>query len=555
MLKVFQPTDKDFSSNGDKVIIPTKAKVHKEDNGDFYLELTAPLTYTDYIVQDNIIVAPTPQGEQGFRVSDVEKTRTKIIAKCWHLFYDTENYVIADSYVVGKNCNAALDHLNSATDTPSPFSTISDINTVNSYRCVRSSLYEAIQTVLERWGGHLVRDNFTIKIMSGIGRDNGVTVRYAKNLKTITATENWDSVCTKILPVGKDGTLLDELYLYSNIQYEKPYSKVIKFEQNDIEEDDYKDADGKTDAARYETALKQDLKTQAIQYLEENCVPKVNYTLKANLEQVTDVGDVIQVIDERLGISLQTNLISYDYDCILGQYTEFEFGTFHQTLSGAISSMTSQSTDTINANLNTLTITLQDELNTATQNIWNALGNSNVIFEGDKILIVDKLPKETAKNVIMINSAGIGFSNTGINGIFKSAWTIDNVLNMGQINVINLTSDLIKGGTLKLGSNLNQNGQIEIYDTSNNLIASLTNGGLKMFGADGSYIVMNSDVGFVGYDKTGTKIYWVSGDEFHQKKSVIGEEITLCNKMRFLPIVVTDASGSTVNDGIGLVSV
>lgn len=555
MLKVFQPTDTNFSSNGDKVIIPTKAKIHKEDNGDFYLELTAPLSYTDYIVQDNIIVAPTPQGEQGFRVSDVEKTKTKITAKCWHLFYDAENYVIADSYVVNKNCNAALDHLNSATDTPSPFSTISDITSINSYRCVRSSLYEAIQTVLERWGGHLVRDNFTIKILSSIGRDNGVTVRYAKNLKTITATENWDAVCTKILPVGKDGILLDELYLYSTVQYEKPYSKVIKFEQNDIEEDDYKDADGKTDTARYETALKQDLKTQAVQYLEENSIPKVNYTLKANLEQVTDVGDVIQVIDERLGISLQTNLISYDYDCILGQYTEFEFGTFHQTLSGAISSMAAQSTDTINANLNTLTITLQDELSTATQNIWNALGNSNVIFEGDKILIVDSLPKETAKNVIMINLAGIGFSSTGINGIFKSAWTIDNVLNMEQINVINLTADLIKGGTLKLGSNLNRNGQIEIYDTANNLIASLTNGGLKMFGTDGSYIVMNSDVGFVGYDKTGAKIYWVSGDEFHQKKSVVEEEITLCNKMRFLPITVTDGGGNTTNDGIGLVSV
>lgn len=555
MLKVFQSTDKDFSSNGDKVIIPTKAKIHKEDNGDFYLELTAPLSYNDYIVQDNIIVAPTPQGEQGFRVSDVEKTRTKIIAKCWHLFYDTENYVIADSYVVNKNCNAALDHLNSATDTPSPFSTISDITSINSYRCVRSSLYEAIQTVLERWGGHLVRDNFTIKIMSGIGRDNGVTVRYAKNLKTITATENWDNVCTKILPVGKDGILLDELYLYSTVQYEKPYSKVVKFEQNDVEEDDYKDADSKTDTARYETALKQDLKNQAVQYLKENSVPKVNYTLKANLEQVTDVGDVIQVIDERLGISLQTNFISYDYDCILGQYTEFEFGTFHQTLSGAISSMTAQSTDTINANLNTITITLQDELNTATQNIWNTLGNSNVIFEGDKILIVDSLPKENAKNVIVINSEGIGFSSTGINGIFKSAWTIANVLNMEQINVLNFTADLIKGGTLKIGSNLNRNGQIEIYNTSNNLIASLTNGGLKMFGADRSYIIMNSTVGFVGYDKTGAKIYWISGDEFHQKKSVVEEEITLCNKMRFLPITVTDASGSTVNDGIGLVSV
>lgn len=78
------------------------------------------------------------------------------------------------------NCNNALDHLNRATEPSSEFTTISDVSTVDSYRCVRKSLYEAIQTVIERWGGHLVRDNFNIKIMSNIGVDNGVTVRYAK---------------------------------------------------------------------------------------------------------------------------------------------------------------------------------------------------------------------------------------------------------------------------------------------------------------------------------------------------------------------------------------
>jgi hypothetical protein len=154
----------------------------------------------------------------------------------------------------------------------------------------------------------------------------------------------------------------------------------------------------------------------------------------------------------------------------------------------------------------------------------------------------------------MINSGGIGFSQTGINGPFQSAWTIDNVLNMDQINVINLTANLIKGGTLKLGSNLNQNGNLEVYDTANNLIAKLNNNGLKMYGQDGSYIVINNQVGFVGYDRLGNQIYWVNGDEFHQKKSVVEEEITLCNKMRFIPITITE-NGQVVNDGIGLVSV
>ena len=183
------------------------------------------------------------------------------------------------------------------------------------------------------------------------------------------------------------------------------------------------------------------------------------------------------------------------------------------------------------------------------------MGSSYVIYEGDKILIVDNLPKEDATNVIMINNGGIAFSQNGINGPFSSAWTIDNVLNMEQINVINLTANLIKGGTLKLGSNINQNGQLEVYDVANNLIAELNNNGLKMYGVDGSYVLMNNEVGFAGYDRLGNRIYWVNGDEFHMKKSVIEEEITLCNKMRFIPITIHDDNDNIINDGIGLVSV
>ena len=152
MLRVFSPSDTDFTSNGDVVIQATLAVVHKVDNGDYFLELQCGLEYVDFVKSENIIVAPTPQGAQAFRIENVELTRTKISVKAWHKFYDSKNYLIADSYVVDKNCNDALDHLNSATDNESPFTTLSDVQTVASYRCVRKSLYEAINTVLERWG-------------------------------------------------------------------------------------------------------------------------------------------------------------------------------------------------------------------------------------------------------------------------------------------------------------------------------------------------------------------------------------------------------------------
>ena len=553
MIKCFGQADTSFSSNGDIVIQPFKALVHKTDNGDFYLELECSLDYLEYVVPQNIIVANTPQGTQAFRIFSVTTTRRKITAKCLHLFYDSRNYLIADSYVVNKNCNDALDHLNNATDNTSPFTTLSNIQTVNSFRCVRQSLAEAINTVLERWGGHLVRDNWNIKIMDSIGQDNGVTIQYKKNLKEITVDYDWSSVVTKLMPVGKDGLLLEDLYVSSETQYEIPFTKTMSFEQ-DISEDDFKDDQGNVNEEAYHQALLDDLRLQAQNYVDVNCIPKVNYTLKANMEKVTDVGDTVEVIDERLGISILTSVISFVYDCILEKYVEVEFGNAQPKLSDLMSNVQSNIDTAINENNQVITVTLTEELQEAQDKIWGALGNSYCIYQGNQILIVDALPKETAHNVIRINSAGIGFSQTGINGNFTTAWTIDGTFNAQAINVINFTADLIKGGILKLGSNLNQNGQLEVYDEANNLIAQLNKDGLKMFGQDGSYLLMNTEVGFAGYDRLNNKIYWVAKDEFHMKKSVVEEEITLCSKMRFIPIEVS-SGGSIVNDGIGLVSV
>lgn len=559
MIRIFGQIDKNFDSNGDIVIQPSRAKVHKEDNGDFYLDLETSIEYIDYFVEGNIVVANTPQGNQAFRIGNVQKTKRKLETKAYHVFYDSKNYLIADAYVVDKTCNDALDHLNNATDTQSPFTTLSDIFTVDSYRCVRKSLYEAIQTVIERWGGHLVRDNFNIQVRSTIGQDNGVTIRYKKNLKEISCVENWDEVCTKVLPVGKDGILLNELdesediYMYSSATYDLPYTKTVSFEQNNIDEEDYKDSEGNTNETAYKQALIDDLRNQAYLYLDTNSVPKVTYTLKANMERITDIGDIVEVIDERLGIDIMTNVIKYDYDCILDKYTEIEFGNFQKTLNNLVSNITSSVQSDVTEQVTNATVSLSNDLKQSTDAIWSALGDSYVIYDGDKILVLDTLPKESATNVIMINSAGIGLSKTGINGQFTSAWTIDGTLNMQALNVINLTADLIKGGTLKLGSHLNVSGILELYDDTNNLIGQMSKDGLKMFGLDGSYVLLNSEVGFAGYDRHNNKVYWVSQDEFHMKKSVVEEEITLCNQVRFIPIQIQDGN-TIVNEGIGLVS-
>ncbi|MBR4656531.1 MAG: phage tail protein [Oscillospiraceae bacterium] len=337
MLKVFGRTDRDFSSNGDVVLRAAKAKLRKEDNGDFYLDVEAPVEYADVLTEGRIIVANTPQGDEPFRIANPQKTRRKVSFRAWHVFYDSENYVIADSYVVNMDCAAALEHLNAATDATSPFTVASDVPVVNSFRCVRKSLCEAVAEVVARWGGHIVRKGFTIAVTAEIGRDNGETVRYGKNLREITCEENWNDVVTKLLPVGRDGLLLNELdpdadiYLYSPVQYPTPYTKVVPFDQ-DIDEDDFRGEDGEVDQLAYTQALVDDLRNQGEAYISANNVPKVYYTLNAALDRVSDVGDTIEVIDYRLGVDIMTHVIAFEYDCILKRYTLIEFGNMQQKL-------------------------------------------------------------------------------------------------------------------------------------------------------------------------------------------------------------------------------
>lgn len=546
MIRVFEPTDKSFTTNGDIVILPTKAKVTKKDNGDYYLDLEASTKYADYLTSGRIIVADTPQGAQAFRISDVTKKSTKVSLKAWHVFYDSKNYLIADSYVVDMTANAALDHLNEATEPKSEFATISDVQSIDSFRCVRKSLYEAIQTVIERWGGHLVRDNFRIELRQSIGADNGVTIRYRKNLKELTCKYDWSSVVTKLLPVGADGILLNDqnagasIYVESEQKWDIPYTKTASFSQSDINKEDYGN-----DETAYRKALVDDLRRQAQDYVNKNYMPKVNYTLKANLERVTDIGDTVEVIDERLGVRLLTNVIGFTYDCILGKYTEIEFGNFQKTLSGLAGTLQSSAQSSAQSTVNNA---IQGVADTVTQSITQSMGASYVIYDGSKILVLDSLPKEDAHNVIMINDNGIAFSRNGIAGTFESAWGIDGTMNMQNINVINFVADLIKGGTMKLGGSGNGNGVMEVRSAGGSLLGQLDKDGLRMWANDGSRIEINASQGLVGYDAQGNPTYGVTDGVFYMANGYVNSSLAVGGLLKMVPIK-TDA-----NTGIAFVA-
>ena len=532
MIKLFNSTDLTFDSNGDKIINATKAIVHKEDNGDFYLDFECDLSYINDIVENNILVANTPQGDQAFRIGNVSKTKYKITTKAKHVFYDSQNYLIADSYVVDKDCAGAMYHLNASTEPTSPFATFSDITAVGSFRCVRKSLYEALKTVQERWGGHFIRDNFSIGLRSEIGADSDVVVRYRKNIQDITCEENWDDVVTKLLPVGKDGILLNKLdpnrsvYLTAAKQYDVPFTKTISFSQDNINEEDFTDEEGVLDEVAYYTALVEDLERQGEEYLLENSVPKISYTLKANLDTITDIGDKIKVIHEPLNLSLTASVIAYDYNCILKKYTELSFGNFGKTLTGLLSNITQATNEAITEQTNYLQTAFSNEIDASVGEIWDLLDGSYVVYQGEKILVVDSLPKEDAINVLKIDKSGVSLSNNGIHGIFHNVWNIDGSYDFTPFNYI-------KWGIMDLGKASNSSGKIKLFSSANELFAEFSQNGVKLYCKNKTYVTCNKDYVFAVYDKNDNLLFSLSSDKFIAKNAAVKNELFLGEKLKF----------------------
>ena len=101
---------------------------------------------------------------------------------------------------------------------------------------------------------------------------------------------------------------------------------------------------------------------------------------------------------------------------------------------------------------------------------WLTSGDGYVVArkgtngEWKELLFMDTDDETTAQKVIRINENGIGFSQTGINGPYTNAWTIDGSLVADFITTGTMEANRIKGGTLTLGGSGNDNGLCSVLN-------------------------------------------------------------------------------------------
>lgn len=157
------------------------------------------------------VVYPVQSRMQLFRIYKVERdaAEREVRVEARHIFYDLLGDPTKNEYAPeGAAANTVVEELFERALDPHGFTVHSQLTGTVTGEYTRRGLVECLldpdDGVVPQTNGRLIRDNFDIWLLPDLPRETGVTIRHGKNLLGATLTTDWDSLVTRIIPVGQD---------------------------------------------------------------------------------------------------------------------------------------------------------------------------------------------------------------------------------------------------------------------------------------------------------------------------------------------------------------
>ena len=488
MLVLYDKTESNFISNGlavlDKYCL--SAVVREEVNNTFVLNAVFPskFPHLDKIDYDRIIKAPTPDGEQPFRIYMIRKLFGRIYVSAKHVFFDLEDNLIEDTFIQKQTGAGALNQILKSTQFTHKFSGTSDILNTNNSRLVDKNVVTALigdqdNSFVNRWGGEIEVDKWDIRFNKVRGKDRGIQILYRKNLTGLDAILNKKTVCTRVLVKGYDGLTLPERYIDSPLinNYPNPIIQEIKFSNIKVKEnEDDEGFDTKEEALE---ALREAGKQLfSIEHID---IPETSYTInfvelskteeykKYKILETLWLGDTVTVKHDDLCIDVKARCVAYDFNSLTKKYINIELGKVKDNINKEIN----KEIDKIQEEIDDSKGFLDDAINAATDMINSGLGGY-VTKTRDELLIMDTEDKMTASKVWRWNLNGLGFSKNGYLGPFETAITRDGKFVINSVTANKISAAMIEAGIL---SSLNNRTWINLESGTFNFADKITYNG------------------------------------------------------------------------------
>lgn len=471
---LYAASETDFTTNGIGLLTDAvSCTVTEERNGAYEATLVYPAKghLAEYIAEDAIIKAKANDTDepQLFRIyKSGKQIGSNTTWNAEHISYELTGNPVERFSVSGVNAEQALNRLLAAAVFKHKYTATSDITTVNSTSIadvvsVRKALGGVEGSILDTWGGEYHFNNYRIELLKARGADNGVTIEYGKNLTDAKQERNISNIVTAIFPYAKYTPEGTENEVFVSL-------KEKTLVHADAANYAYKRCEIVDFSSEWEsgTIITEDmLRAKAEAYLEKiSTEPDINITLSyAQLKKTKDykniqamesvaLCDTVKVRIDKLQIEATAKIVKAKYDSLKERYDTMEIGSVRTNLTKQLTATQQEITDSIKRN-QTRAEQIKKQIEQTIVDITAAItGNSGgyVVLYPEKnpqeIYILDQPELSKAKNVWRWNLAGLGHSNTGVNGKFTTAITADGQIVADFITAGELTGSILRAGTV-----------------------------------------------------------------------------------------------------------
>lgn len=314
----------------------TDDDISQQENNTYQLTFKYPVSDEKWSLLQNEVhlLADDLSGEQEFVIIDVQKGHGYITVYANQVATLLNGYSIRKINVDRANGFTVMNKLVEGLKRECPFTFFSDISELHTLNIENVSVIDALlkgqHSIVGQWGGDLVRDKYSVRLLKNGGIENQSLFMYKKNLSEYKESTTTKSLKTRIhfrKVITASGEGEKDKILETTVD-----SPLVDKYKHIYEDDmDVQDQDVKTI---------EDLKEYGKKYFQSSLCDLPDESLEIDVlghaDQPVKLFDTVSIFYELYNIDIRKKITSYNYSPMSKKLKKIGFGKISRSLGGAI---------------------------------------------------------------------------------------------------------------------------------------------------------------------------------------------------------------------------
>ena len=321
------------------------SEIVQEANSTYQLTFKFPTSDPKWalLIPETELVADDLHGEQYFTIFEVEKQHGYVTVYANQVATLLNGYSINKINVDRVNGATVMNALVAGFKRETPFTFFSDVMSKHTLNLKDISAMEALakdkHSIVGQWGGDLVRDKYSVRLLEHGGIENESLFAYKKNMKSFQESKSTKELRTrihfkKVIEAHEEGKKDQILTVTIDSPLINKYKHIY---EADMEVQDQDVVDQKT------------LEEYGKRYFRETLCDMIEESLEIDVvgqaDQPVHMFDIVSIFHEGYDVDLRKKITKYKFNPMSNKLVSIGFGEVARTLADSISGMVNDSVD------------------------------------------------------------------------------------------------------------------------------------------------------------------------------------------------------------------